>query len=515
MFSVLLVEDDHQDARLVNEILTRIPEGSGVSGEQVSLTRASTLAQASAQIKDRPWDLVLLDLSLPDSCGLETLSAVRELSPVPVVVLSGDREAQVAEEALASGARGYLVKWEFDGSRLWEAMSDAIAGGAARADLDERVLQAQRLESLGVLAGGVAHDFNNMMTVVSGFAELIKVSATGSLQDYAERIQDVSLKASRLANQMLAYSRSESTAPEVLDLSRTVAGMKDLLVASANWRGAQVSFTLCEDPCLLRGDASQVEQVLLNLVTNASEACTEASSRGEVRVSTDSVVLTETSEYRTFTGRRLPPGPYVSLSVSDNGAGFDPRQLGRIFEPTYTSKVQGRGLGLAVVAATLRRHEGGLKLATSSLGTRFDLVFPVAEERPGASGEARGINDWRGEGRILHVEDEPMLQEPTRLLLELLGFEVTTVGTGADALRVLEGQPPGHFALILLDLTMPGISGHRLVAAIEALEHGAELVLTSGRKFSEEDEPGCGKYPFLAKPYMVKDLRELLSKILG
>jgi len=117
--------------------------------------------------------------------------------------------------------------------------------------------------------------------------------------------------------------------------------------------------------------------------------------------------------------------------------------------------------------------------------------------------------------KILHVEDEPMLQEPTRLMLELLGFEVTTVAAGVDALRVLEKHAPGHFALVLLDLTMPGISGHRLVAAIEALDHGAELVLTSGRKFSEEDEPGCGKYPFLAKPYMLKDLRELLSEILG
>jgi signal transduction histidine kinase len=515
-FSVLLVEDDHQDADLGNEFLARLPEACGVSSDRLRLTRANTLAQASAEMKDRAWDLVLLDLSSPDSCGLETLSAVQGLSPAPVLVLTANDESGIAEEALAAGAQGCLVKRDFDGPRLREAMSKAISGGVVREDLDQRILQAQRLESLGVLTGGVAHDFKNMMTVVVGFAELIKEQeAPGSSRDYADRIQDVSQKASRLASQMLAYSRSDVRSLETLDLSRAAAGMKDLLVAAAGWRGAQVAFRLSEEPCLLRGDASQVEQVLLNLVTNASEACAEGSSPGEVRVTTDSVLLTQTSDYRTFSDAPLEPGSYARLSVADNGSGFDPLQLSRVFEPTYSSKDQGRGLGLAVVASILRRHGGGLRLTTSPRGAKFELVFPAVSESDFAAGSREDtLATWRGQGRVLHVEDEPMVQEPTRLLLELLGFEVTTVGTGAEALEALRAQPRGHFALVLLDLTMPGISGHRLVGAIEGVDHGSQLVLTSGHQVSAEQEATCAGYPFLPKPYMIKDLRELLSQLL-
>ena len=509
MFSVLLVEDDHQDARLVNEFLARIPGGGG---EGVSLTHASSLAQASAEMKGRAWDLVLLDLSLPDSCGLETLSAVRGLSQAPVVVLTGNGQAQVGVEAIEAGARGYLVKWDFDGTRLWQAMSDAISGAETDKALDARVLEAQRLESLGTLAGGVAHDFGNMMTVISGFAELIKLSASGPLKEYAERIQDVSLKASNLADQMLAYSRCDPTSPSDLDLSRSVAGMRDLLVAAAGWRGAQVRFDLSEEPCLLTGTPSQIEQVLLNLVTNASEACTDTNTRGEVRVMTDLIELGDTADFRTFAGAQLPPGDYARLTVVDNGAGLSELQLQRIFDPSYTTKIQGRGLGLAVVASAVRRHGGGLRIATGESGTRFDLVFPaLSEEQLGAPGES-SLAEVRG--RVLHVEDEPMVQESTRLLLEALGVEVTTAESGARALEVLRETTREPFDLVLIDMTMPGISGYRLVSAIQALGLQSQIVVTSGGGLPQA-ERSAQPLPFLRKPYSMKDLEALLQKFLS
>jgi len=500
MFSVLLVEDDHQDARLVNEFLARIP---GIGDQAVTLTRASTLAQASAEMQDRAWDLVLLDLSLPDSCGLETLSAVRGLSEAPVVVLTGNGQSGVGEEAIEAGARGFLVKWDFDGSRLWQAMSDAISGAATDQELDARVLQAQRLESLGVLAGGVAHDFGNMMTVISGFAELIKLGASGPLEEYADRIQDVSLKASNLADQMLAYSRSVPSAFSDLDLSRSVAGMRDLLVAAAGWRGARVRFDLSEEPCRLTGNPSQIEQVLLNLVTNASEACTDTNKRGEVRVMTDAIELSEAAGYRTFSGRELPAGNYARLTVVDNGTGLCEEKLQRIFDPSYTTKVQGRGLGLAVVASTVRRHSGGLRIATAESGTRFDLVFPAKCEE--------SSEDACGRGRVLHVEDEPMISESTRLLLEALGVEVTSAESGARALEVLRDVAGDHFDLVLLDMTMPGISGYRLVDAIRELGHAGKIVVTSGGELPEVGRP-AEALPFLRKPYMLNDLKELLEE---
>ncbi len=509
MFSVLLVEDDHQDARLVNEFLARIP---GAGGEGVSLTHASTLAQASAEMQDRAWDLVLLDLSLPDSCGLETLSAVRGLSQAPVVVLTGNGQAQVGVEAIAAGARGYLVKWDFDGTRLWQAMSDAISGAETDKALDARVLEAQRLESLGTLAGGVAHDFGNMMTVISGFAELIKLSASGPLEEYAERIQDVSHKASNLADQMLAYSRSDPASPSDLDLSRSVAGMRDLLEAAAGWRGAQVRFDLSEEPCLFAGTPSQIEQVLLNLVTNASEACSDTNARGEVRVMTDVIELRDTADYRTFSGAELPSGDYARLTVVDNGAGLAELQLQRIFDPSYTTKVQGRGLGLAVVASTIRRHGGGVRIATGESGTRFDLVFPALSEELKERDQGESSLE-EGRSRVLHVEDEPMVQESTRLLLEALGVEVTTAESGARALEILGETPSEHFGLVLIDMTMPGISGYRLVSAIQALELQSKIVVTSGGGLPQAGRP-AEPLPFLRKPYSLRDLKELLAELL-
>lgn len=515
MFSVLLVEDDLEDARQLNEFLARAGV-SGASRARFNLTHASTLAQASADLQDRAWDLVLLDLSLPDSRGLETLSAIRELSTTPVVILTADDRSQLAEEAVQAGAHGCLVKWNFDGSGLWQAMSDAIEESRADQSLEERVLQTQRLESLGVLAGGVAHDFNNMMTVVSGFAELIKLNATGTLREYADRIQDVSFKASSLANQMLAYARRDTRPPSILDLSRAVSGMKDLLVAAGGWRGATLSFDLSPDPCLLRANPSQVEQVLLNLITNASEACTETGGHGQVRVTTRSEWVEDCSEFRTFRGRPLAPGQYSVLSISDNGAGVSPELVEKIFEPSYTSKVQGRGLGLAVVASTVREHNAGLRLETSPRGTRFDLAFPRPSEHEEAPvSEVEVPSAWRGRGRVLHVEDEPMVQESTQLLLEALGLEVSTASNGTRALEIYSAAPPSHFDLVLVDLTMPGISGIDLVHAIHDLNRQSQIVLSSGNSKSVVDhDPIAKSLPFLQKPYSLAELQELLKEIL-
>jgi PAS domain S-box-containing protein len=382
--------------------------------------------------------------------------------------------------------------------------------------LEARVQYSQRLESMGVLAGGVAHKFNNLLTSIMGYTSLActEVPDGSRARDHLGQVLSASASAAELTQQMLAYSGRGQFVLEGLDLSRTVE-MTGPLLQSAISKKASLSFELTPDLPLIEGDAGQIRQILINLANNASDALEDAA--GEICVRTG-LAWAESGELTPLQpGRILPAGLYVYLEVSDTGAGMDAGMLGRIFDPFFTTKFAGRGLGLPVVMGIARSHRGSIRVESKpGEGTAVRVFFPAledAEPQPQAAHKLDVLALPRS-GTILVVDDEEPIRRLVQAVLEDAGLNVLSAVDGKHALEVFRGHRHEIHA-VLLDLTMPGMDGAEVFQAIRQLQPDSRVVLCSGYNESEvagrlgEDRPAA----FLRKPYHPRELLQLLSSI--
>jgi two-component system, cell cycle sensor histidine kinase and response regulator CckA len=387
-----------------------------------------------------------------------------------------------------------------------------------RAILEEQVRQTQKLESLGILAGGIAHDFNNILTSVLGNAELALMDLPPRTEagECISRIETAARRAAELCRQMLAYSGRASFAREPVDLRLLVSEMADLLSSSISRKGI-LRLHIGEELPPVHADPSQLRQVIMNLIINASEAIGE--TRGEITVSAKAVHCTAADLGQTELRDELPPGPYIRLEVSDTGCGMDAATRARIFEPFFTTKFKGRGLGLAAVLGIVRSHKGALRVGSApGSGTTFTILLPAGEAggAPGrdAKDGAGSTGSWAR--TVLLVDDEPSLRELGSRMLEKLGCTVLTACDGREAVDVY-ARRRGEIDLVVLDLTMPNMDGAEALEELRALSPGVRVVLASGH--SEQDIAGRfsdkGIAGVLPKPYALARLRQLLSEVLG
>jgi PAS domain S-box-containing protein len=375
---------------------------------------------------------------------------------------------------------------------------------AERAALEQNLRQTQKLESLGVLAGGVAHDFNNLLTGILGNANLARLeSPPGSAAlPYLDQIEQICLRAADLCRQMLAYAGKGRFVVERLDLNRVVADMTHLLQVSIA-KGVVLDFRPAEPLPPVLADASQMRQVVMNLVLNASEAIGE---RG-------GVVGVSTGVARGGQDPDLPPGDYVVLEVSDDGPGMTEEVRARIFDPFFTTKFTGRGLGLAAVQGIVRGHHGTISVSTRpGHGTTFRVLFPRAEGVAAAeAGEAGAPEPWRGEGTVMVADDEETVRRVAAAMLESVGFRVELADDGAAAVERFRADPD-TFRLVLLDLTMPGLGGEEALCALRRVRPDVRVILMSG--YAEPEVAtrfaGQGLAGFVQKPFQ---LPTLLAKV--
>ncbi len=322
-----------------------------------------------------------------------------------------------------------------------------------RAEAEHRLLEhhmqeTQKLESLGVLAGGIAHDFNNLLAAVLANAELaLHMLARAEPQaGIVERVADVrnaALHASELTNQMLAYSGRGHFDVRPLSLTEIVLDMGHLLGASLS-KKATVSYDLLPDLPLVQADVAQMRQVIVNLITNASDALEDRAGTIKVRTGVDSVGASLPGLYGHTA---LAPGTYAFLEVADNGCGMNDETRARLFEPFCTTKFTGRGLGLSAVQGIVRGHGGGIVLHTTlGKGTTFKVLLPYANSPPlGAQAlEARAPAAWSGHGTALLVDDDSRVRTVTALLLRDLGFEVIEAASGRDAIVQFARRAPKY-----------------------------------------------------------------------
>jgi PAS domain S-box-containing protein len=421
---------------------------------------------------------------------------------------------------------GRVIEWHsypqrLDGAldgRVWSFrdITERIRAEEERRRLEAQMQHVQKLESLGVLAGGIAHDFNNLLVGILGQAglALAELEPESALHDRLTQIQRSAQHAADLTNQMLAYSGKGRFVLQSSDLSEIVGELTHLLRASVS-KSAEIVLDLHPSLPAFEGDSVQIRQVIMNLITNASDAIGETG--GTIVVQTGQMRATREYLADAWIGADQPEGTYVFAEVQDTGCGMDAATLARIFDPFFSTKFTGRGLGLAAVLGIVRGHHGAIKIASQpGAGTTFRVLLPATQAAvapvtlpaPTATRAASGA-------RVLVVDDEAGVRTVARESLKRAGFEVVTANDGVEALEVLE-QQEGRFDAVLLDLTMPRMSGVEAFSLIKGRHPQLHVVLTSG--YSAHDVSArCGSDDiagFVQKPFMPAVLVRTMLEVL-
>jgi two-component system, cell cycle sensor histidine kinase and response regulator CckA len=381
-----------------------------------------------------------------------------------------------------------------------------------RRALKEELAQAQKMEALGRLAGGVAHDFNNLLNVISGYSELLLLQMQeGDQRDTVENIRKAAATAASVTGQLLAFSRREVLAPEVLDLNRVVADVARILPRLIG-ENIEVATVLSPDLGRVRASVGQIEQVLLNLAVNARDA---VQNGGKLTVHTKNVFLREGYTQQAAT---VAPGWYVRLAITDNGRGMDESTLSRIFEPYFTTKERGKGtgLGLAAVYGIVDQNGGHIRVESKlGDGTSFEIYLPRVEEAAAPEPAKRNYAILRGSETILLVEDSEDLRQMTGTFLRMQGYTVVEAPNGAEAVRAIQ-QYKAPIHLMFTDVILPGISGPELAERLASQRPEMKVLYASGYtgdvlqryRISESSAP------FIEKPFSFDFLAQKVREVL-
>jgi len=386
-----------------------------------------------------------------------------------------------------------------------------------RRRLEAQIQQAQKLESLGILAGGIAHDFNNLLVGILGNADLAldQLSPAAPAHRCIKDIETAAKRAAELTRQMLAYSGKSEFVIEPLDLNEVVAEMTRLLEVSIS-KKVILKYNYADNLPLIEADATRIRQLIMNLITNASEAIGDRS--GAISISTGAIDCDRACLSETYLPEELPEGLYVYLEVADTGCGMDEETSKRMFDPFFTTKSTGRGLGLSALLGTIRGHQGALKVNSQpGRGTTFKVLFPALDRppapRPTEVVEARG---WRGGETILLVDDEETVCTVGKRMLERAGLTVLTAPDGPQAVELFR-QHADNIACVVLDLTMPQMDGEETLHELRRIRNDVRVIMSSGYNEQEVAQrfAGQGLAGFIQKPYRRADLLGKLQEVLA
>jgi signal transduction histidine kinase len=348
-----------------------------------------------------------------------------------------------------------------------------------RKSLEAQLRQAQKMEAVGLLAGGVAHDFNNLLTVILGSADLLldTLGRDRPERGEAEEIRKAGLRAADLTRQLLAFSRQQVLAPQVLDLNEVVATM-DKILRRVIGEDIDLRTVPSRDLRAVRADPGQLEQVVVNLAVNARDAMPTG---GTLTIETANVELDEA--YAREHAAVLKPGHYVMLAVSDTGVGMDAETQARIFEPFFTTKPKGKGtgLGLATVYGIVKQSGGYIWVYSEpGHGTSFKVYLPHVTEAAGPVGQSPVPPvSVRGSETVLLVEDEEMVRNLVQKVLRANGYTVIVAASGSEAEQVA-AQHAGRIHLLMTDVVLPGLNGRQVAQFLSAVRPGIRVLYLSG-----------------------------------
>ena len=411
-------------------------------------------------------------------------------------------------------------RFDLDTVQLLEVIATNIGSTLLRKRLeDEKVLleqqfqQAQKLESLGVLAGGIAHDFNNILAIIMGYCALVKMDYD-TAEEYIPGIETATQRAAALCRQMLTYAGKAQSVMAQVDVKDIVAEMVTMLKATTSQNVIIRADLPASMPDIL-GDASQLRQVVMNLIINASEAIGE--NQGVIKVSLARTEIKTGQSDKDHNGKIIPAGHYICLDINDSGCGMDNETRQRIFEPFFTTKFTGRGLGMSALLGIITAHKGALQLSSEpGKGTTFKVYLPVqisasAEE---GSPHQEAQTPWKGSGTVLLVEDEEQGLFVGKAILKAIGFTVIGASNGREAL-VMYKENAADITLVLTDMGMPVMDGYELFRELKMINPELPIVISSG--FGDSDVtariPRKEIAGLIHKPYDPDQLREVLKRV--
>jgi PAS domain S-box-containing protein len=383
-----------------------------------------------------------------------------------------------------------------------------------RKRFETQLVQVQKLEAIGTLASGIAHDFNNILSAIIGYAELSKVQMRkeGVATSFVDQILNASARAKDLVQQILTFSRQAKLEMKPVMLSLIMKEALSLLKATLP-SSIEIRQNI-NDPGLVMSEPTQIHQIMMNICTNAAQAMDKKGGILDVRLG--KVKIDGDAESRDL---GLSPGPYLSITISDNGQGIYPEVMKRIFEPYFTTKDvgQGTGLGLAVVHGIVRNHGGAITCkSTPGEGTTFIIYLPELQPENAAVECDDDKLIPTGTERILVIDDEPVLAELVKKMMESLGYSLVTKTSSEEALDLFRKEPD-RFDLVITDMTMPGITGDRLAEKLLEIRKDIPIILCTGynEHISDEKAKEIGIKEFIMKPLMMKELACTVRKVLN
>jgi signal transduction histidine kinase/CheY-like chemotaxis protein len=446
-----------------------------------------------------PEDRKRLTLQLQEQGSVNNLEALlRRKSGLIITALVSSRLIELnGEQCTLNIARDITELKKADEERL----------------LLERQLQhTQKMESLGVLAGGIAHDFNNLLAIIIGRCSLASIKPE-TAEGQISSIEKAARRAAELCRQMLAYAGKSNVSRVLLNMGDLVYDMVDMLRATIK---QNVSITLDNTAkiCFINGDASQIRQVVMNLIINAADAIGD--DQGEISVSLTRILLLPEHSEKDYLGAVIAPAEYICLEVTDNGSGMDEETKRRIFEPFYTTKFTGRGLGMAAVLGIITGHKGALQLhSQQGHGSTFKVFLPpVRTGRRSESMQSVEPYQWRGNGKVLLVEDEEHVMSVASEMLQELGFTVIEAKNGSEALSRFQ-KNFGDITVVLTDIDMPVMDGYTLFRELKTLKPELPIIIATGfgdidvsSRIGREEIAGLA-----SKPYSLDQLRDVMSRV--
>lgn len=510
---ILIVEDNPDDADLLVRELHR-------AEFHFEWKRVDTEDAFVAALAEEP-DLVLSDYDMPRFSGLRALELLREKTTleIPFIILSGTIGEDVAVKVMQRGASDYLLKDRI--VRLGPAVRRAlreIEEGREHRRLREQFLEAQKMEVVGQLAGGVAHDFNNVLGVIMGYGDLLaqELQREADLLAYVEEIRHAAKRAAGLTQQLLIFSRKQAVQAVVLDPNEAIRGMEKMLRRLSGEHN-ELAFVYGQAVGRIKIDSGYLWQLLMNLVVNARDAMPNG---GTLTIETAAVTpdgMSVSHEQGTT------PGNYFLLTVSDTGMGMTEEVRAHIFEAFFTTKPAGKGtgLGLATCQTIVQQADGHIDVFSEvGKGATFRIYFPLVEEAgtSTATPEERMTSEYHGTETLMVVEDDPSLRNLARGILAGQGYRVLTAANGQEALRTAQEHQGPPISLVVTDVVMPKMNGKVMAEWLKESYPEIRILFTSG--YTDDAIARYGvldpKVDFLAKPYDPSDLtrkvREILDK---
>ncbi|HME44546.1 MAG TPA: ATP-binding protein [Syntrophorhabdales bacterium] len=441
-------------------------------------------------------------------------TVIFSFSGVLLTIIAHRLRTARAAEALRKAHGELELRVEERTAELQEAYETLKAEAEERRQLEEQLIQSQKMEAIGTLAGGIAHDFNNILAAMLGFTEMVldDVSDNPHAREKMERVLKAGLRGRDLVRQILAFSRKSEGEREEIRLTSLVTETHGLLRSSLpSTIRMPLAITANDDYVL--ADQTQLQQVLMNLATNGAHAMREEGGDLTIGLS-----LATFSHGSSLPDPDLKPGTYVKLMVKDTGTGITRDVRQRIFEPFFTTKApgQGTGMGLAVVYGIVKSHGGAVTVQSEvGRGSTFEVYLPRAKKPEARKEEATTLELPAGTEWILFVDDEELLVEVAQGILESLGYRVTVAKHGSQAWNLFL-EDPFRFDLVITDQTMPDVTGLSLARRMLSLRKDTPIIICTGynETISADTAKEAGIRAFVMKPILRKELAETIRRVL-